>query len=121
MRVTEGRSKWNREGRGAKCATCLTATTVGRGVRAQRSSTARPRVATTDRGEATGVWANYVTHHTRALSYVAQKIGQNVPRFVQILLDGDGCVWSRWSTPTRVGVNISEKLCVYRNDPLKAD
>jgi len=56
----------------------------------------------------TDVWANYVTHHTHALSYVAHKISQNVPRFVQILLDGDGGVWLRWLMPTRVGVNISE-------------
>jgi len=54
----------------------------------------------------TDVWAIYVTHHTHALSYVAQKISQIVSRFVHIVLDGDGCVWSRWSTPTRVGVNI---------------
>ena len=33
-------------------------------------------------GGGTGVWANYVTHHTHVLSYVAHKIGQNVPRFV---------------------------------------
>ena len=59
------------------------------------------------------MWANYVTHHTRALSYVAQKIGQNVPRFVQILLDGDGCVWLRWLTPTRVGVNISVTISLH--------
>ena len=94
-------------GGGAKCATCLTATTDGRCVQAQSSSTARPLVATADRGEAIDVWANYVTHHTRALSYVAHKISQIVSRFVHIVLDGDGCVWSRWSTPTRVGVNIS--------------
>ena len=49
----------------------------------------------TAQGGATNVRANYVTHHTRALSYVAQKIGQTVPRFVHILLDDDGCVWSR--------------------------
>ena len=54
--------------------------------------------------------ANCLTHHTRALSYMAHKIGQNVPRFVQILLDGDGGVWLRWLTPTRVGVNISDQF-----------
>ena len=64
----------------------------------------------------TDVWANYVTHHTHALSYVAQKISQIVSRFVHIVLDGDGCVWSRWSTPTRVGVNISEsEISSYTN------
>ena len=67
-------------------------------------------MATADRGEATGVWANYVTHHTRALSYMVHKIRPNVPRFVQRLLDGDGGVWLRWLTPTRVGVNISDLL-----------
>ena len=61
----------------------------------------------------TDVWANYVTHHTHALSYVAQKISQIVPRFVHIVLDGDGCVWSRWSTPTRVGVNIFDNIMVH--------
>ena len=58
----------------------------------------------------TDVWANYVTHHTHALSYVAQKISQIMSRFVHIVLDDDGCVWSRWSTPTRVGVNISKRM-----------
>ena len=106
----EVESKWNRERRGAKCATWLTATVVGRGVRAQSSSTARQRVATVDRGEATGVWANFLTHHTRDLSYVAHKISQNVPRFVQKLLNGDGGVWLSWLTPTRVGVIFFEDL-----------
>ena len=42
----------------------------------------------------TDVWANYVTHHTHALSYVAQKISQIMPRFVQKALDGDVGVWA---------------------------
>ena len=63
-----------------------------------------PHAPEWDRGEATGVWANSLTHHTRDLSYVAHKISQNVPRFVQKLLNGDGGVWLSWLTPTRVGV-----------------
>ena len=93
-------------GGGAKCETWLTATAVGRVMRAVSSSTTRPRVVTVDRGEETGVWANSLTHHTRELSYVAHKISQNVPRFVQKLLNGDGGVWVSWLTPTRVGVSV---------------
>ena len=54
--------------------------------------------------------ANCLAHRTRASSYVAQKNDRIVPRFVHKVPNGDAGVWSRWLTPTRVGVNISEEI-----------
>ena len=68
---------------GAKCETWLTATAVGRGVRAPRQFHRTPRLATVDRGEETGVRATPLTHHTIDLSYVTHEISQIVSRFVQ--------------------------------------
>ena len=47
--------------------------------------------------------ATPLTHHTVDLSYVTHEISQIVSRFVQQLLEGDGCVCASWPTPTLMG------------------